>query len=291
MNRENKNFNSQEKLDITTEESFVHSNCNQSKEHTYNKKNEKKNKKIIVGFAIFALGLGSLPLVKSSLDSAKNDEFYNFNTNDKTPMKLNFSIKEGNSIRGRTSQEMREFYSKEGEEFLKTIYPESSDSDFALLTIGKSIDKELSNLKFTTIDNKKIKLKDLKGKKIILDFALSTCPSCQEEFNYFSSKDMENEDYEFLTIFPNHTTKEIKDTFKELNLKINTQHIVSSSGTDGLNFADLNITHVPSKIYISEDGIVTYVTTNTLSNDEVFDLHYERAYGNNEKLLDFVKKE
>ena len=250
-------------------------------------KNNSSMKKIILGGCALALGVGAITLPKL-LNNNYEDEFEDFIVSDSKAVDLSFTIKDGDTIRNRTAQEMREFYTPEGEEFIKTIYPETSDSDLALVTIGKSISKEFSDIEFITANNEKVQLKNLKGKKVILDFALTTCPSCQEEFTYLSKKDF-NEDEIFLHIFPRSTTEEIKETYKELNIEFSSNHIVSSTGMNNLTFEDFNITHVPTKIYINEEGIVTYVTTNTLSDNETYELHYDRAFGEGEKVLDFLK--
>lgn len=242
---------------------------------------------ILLGGCALAIGLGALSLVTMTKNN-NSSEFENFIIKDSESVNLEFTIKEGDSERNRTAQEMREFYTPQGEEFIKTLYPESSDSDLALLTIGKSITNELSNIEFTTADNTKVSLKNLKGKKIILDFALTTCPSCQEELTYLSTK-ATNENEVLLHIFPRSNTEEIKSTYKDLNIKFDNTKIISSTGMNNLTFEDFNITHVPTKIYINEEGIVTYITTNTLSDEEVYNLHYDRAFGDGEKVLDYLK--
>lgn len=243
-------------------------------------------KNIVIGGCILALGLGALALTQIS-NNSQGGEFEDFVINNSKTVDLEFTIKDDDIERNRTSQEMREFYTPEGEEFIKTLYPDTSDSDFALVTVGKSISKEFSNIEFTTASNEKVKLENFKGKKIILDFALTTCPSCQEELSYLSTKSL-NEDEVLLHIFPRNTTEEIKKVYKDLGIEFDNKNIVSSTGMNGLTFEDFNITHVPTKIYINEDGIVTYISTNTLSDNETYDLHYDRAFGEGKKMLDFL---
>lgn len=250
-------------------------------------KNNNSKKKMILGGCALAIGLGALSLTQLS-NNKYEDEFEDFIVSDSEAVDLEFTIKDGDSIRNRTPQEMREFYTPEGEEFIKTLYPDTSDSDLALVTIGKSISKELSDIEFITTNNEKVKLKNLKGKRVILDFALTTCPSCQEEFTYLSTRDT-SENEVFLHLFPRNSTEEIKQIYKDLNIEFSSSHTISSTGMNNLSFEDFNITHVPTKIYINEEGIVTYVTTNTLSDNETYELHYDRAFGEGEKVLDFLK--
>lgn len=269
-------------LDLKQEDQEKIDNANLEDESVKMHKDKKINPKktILIGGCVLAVGLGYIMLEnKSNTQNNTEGEFEDFYVKEMNPVELDFNNK--------TAQEMREYYTLEGEEYIKKIYPNSEDSDLALLTIGKSTEKEFSNIKFTTTSNKEISLKELKGKRIILDFALSSCPSCREEFELFSKNNAEDDIV--LHIFPNDTTEEIKSVFKEENVQFNEEHTVSLTGMNNLSFDDFNITHVPTKIYINEEGIVTYVTTNTISDEELYKLHYDRAFGDGEKMLDFLK--
>lgn len=203
---------------------------------------------------------------------------------------LSFEIEDNGKIRNRTAKEMREFYTPEGEEFIKALYPDIKDSDFALLNIGKTIQNELSEVEFLTTTNETIKLKDLKGKRVILDFALTTCPSCKEELNYMATRENNTDNNDiFLHIFPRSTTEEIKNILKESNIDLDLSKVISSTGMNNLTFEDFSITHVPAKLFINENGVVTYVTTNSILDEELYNLHYERAFGDKQKVLDFLK--
>lgn len=266
----------------------IESNLEENKSEFKSSNNKNKKIAIMTGCALlFGVGAISTGCV-SDVNDSKSD--INNSENETQSSTLEFTIEEDGVERDRTAEEMREFYTPEGEEFIKAIYPDSTDSDLALLNIGRSIEKELSNIEFITASDKKVSLKDLKGKKVILDFALTTCPSCKEEFEYLSTKEM-NKNEVLLHIFPRSTTEEIKDVFKELGIKFNAEHTVSTTGMNNLGFEDFNVTHVPTKLFINEEGIITYVTTDTLLNDETYSLHYERAYGEGEKLLDYLKNE
>lgn len=271
MEKDNKDKNPiEENLDISSED--------QTLEVDSKKLNIKKL--CLVGGCILAVGAGAIFLSgKSPNSTVEDEEFQEFSVAE-TPVKLNFKNK--------TAEDMREYYTLEGEEFIKRMYPDSDDSNFALLTVGKSIDKDLSKVKFTTADNTEIYLKDLKGKRVILDFAMTSCPNCRNEYEFLSTKKM-GENEVFLHIFPQDTTEDIKKSFGEANLEFRADHTVSFSGMNNLGFEDFKVTHVPSKIYINEEGIVTYVTTNTLTDDEIYKLHYDRAFGEQEKMLDFLK--
>ena len=239
--------------------------------------NKKNNKKIL---------LLSIPVILIGGVACANL----FNKSDIQQEVTLIKIKDNGEVRNRTAKEMREFYTPEGEEFIKALYPDIKDSDFALLNIGKTIEKELSNIEFLTTTNETVKLKDLKGKRIILDFALDTCPSCKEELTYMSNRKIdENSNDVFLHIFPRSTTEDIKNTIKELNINLDMSKVVSATGMNNLTFEDFSITHVPAKLFINEDGVVTYVSTNSILDEELYNLHYERAFGDKQKVLDFLK--
>lgn len=280
------NINTNKEENVENNENIEIDNQEEEADIKESKKKYSKNK-IILGGCVLALGLGTLAFSQLSNHDVE-EEFEDFIVNNSETVKLDFTIEDDGTTRNRTPQEMREFYTPQGEEFIKTLYPDSSDSDLALVTIGKSIFNEFSNVEFTTADNKEIKLKNLKGKKIILDFALTSCPNCQEEFNYLSKKDTDK-DTILLRIYPLDNTEAIKQIHKDLGLDFVSNNTVSKTGMNKLTFEDFNITHVPTKIYINEEGIVSYITTNSLLDDETYQLHYDRAFGNSEKVLDYLK--
>ena len=281
----NLDFNSHKEDDLLRREIYfnldIESNNNKDIDDNKIKNTNPKNKKKLMLLGLIALLIIALVSFSSML--------FKSNPDSENESLLTFTIEENGVERNRTASEMREFYTPEGEEFIKAIYPDSKDSDLALLNVGKSIYEEFSEVEFLKANNEVVKLKNLKGKKIILDFALTTCPSCQEELSYLSTKEI-SDDEVVLHIFPRSTTEEIKNTYKELSIEFNSEHIVSSTGMNGLTFEDFNITHVPTKIFINEDGIVTYVTTNSILDEQGYSHHYERAFGDTVKMLDFLKK-
>ena len=262
--------------------------CNNNETNLLESENKNKKtdfkKNLLIGGCAIALGIGGVAIYNQSNHQEEeviDKTFEDFPINN-TPVTLDFTNK--------SADEMKNYYTLEGEEYIKKIYPDSVDSEFALLTVGKSIEKELSHVNLKTLNNEEISLKDLKGKRIIIDFALRDCGNCQDEFEFISKKE-KSENEVFLHIFPNDSTQEIKNTFNEFNLQINEEHTISLTGMNNLTFSDFSVTHVPSKIYINEDGIVSYVTTDVISTQELYELHYNRAFGEGEKMLDFLKNE
>lgn len=190
----------------------------------------------------------------------------------------------------KTSNDMRSYYTNEGQEFIKKMLPDSISSDFALLNVGKRLDKELKDFTFTTINNKEIKLKDLKGKKVLIDFALTTCGSCESELNFLSSYNFDKENIEYIHIFPRDNTSNVKDFYNKTGSKLKEDHIVSETGLNGFKLDDLSITNVPSKIFIDENGIIQYAFADAITDEETLQLHLERAFNPNiPKMLDYLK--
>lgn len=214
----------------------------------------------------------------SSVNISNDDSLSKFNIN------MDFTNK--------TSNDMREYYINEGQEFIKKILPDSISSDFALLNVGKQLDKELKDIKFTTINDKEISLKDLKGKKVLIDFALTTCGTCGKELNFMSSYDFEKESIEYIHVYPRDNTSSIKSFYTKTNSKLNEDHIVSETGLNGFRLDDLSITNVPSKIFIDENGIIQYAVVEAITDKETLQLHLERAFeSDTPKILDYLKDE
>lgn len=233
--------------------------------------------------ALSCVGIASVVIINNknyNNNTQVNTNITENNTNDK--VKLDFSASE--------SKEMRKFYTLEGQEFIKKILPESISSDFALFNVGKSLDNELKDIKFTTINNKEISLKDLKGKKIFIDFALTTCGTCINELNFISSHNFKDDNIEYIHVFPRDTTANIKKLYKDSKLKLKEDSIVSETGLNGFEIGDLNITNVPAKIFIDENGIVQYAVVSGVNDKETLDLHLERAFDPSvPKILDYLK--
>lgn len=238
-----------------------------------------KNKLVIPSLIIGGIiGGCGLYLAYDKVTNVKDTELEEFIVESKK-VELEFENK--------TASDMRNFYNAQGQEFIKKIYPSSIASDFALLNVGKSIEKELSNIKFTTVSNKEMKLSDLKGKKIVLSFALTTCDNCQKEIEFISNYDFK--DAIFLHVFPINTTSEISYTYKHYNGKYDEDKIVSITGLNGFELSDISLTNVPTKMFINEEGIVTYTCVSGNSDKETLDLHMDRAFGTGEKMLDYLK--
>lgn len=238
-------------------------------------------KNMIIGGSIL---LGSVAVI-ASIPLIQNNQESNV-TEDASSNIVDFKL----DFKNKTSEEMRQYYTAEGQEFIKKILPDSLSSDFALLNVGKQLNKEMKNIKFTTANNKEIKLKDLKGKKVLLDFALTSCNVCEAETKFMSNYDFKKEGIEYLHVFPRDNTSDIKKLFDRADGKFDENHIVSATGLNGFELEDLSITNVPSKIFIDENGIVQYAYVGAFTDKETLQLHLERAFDKEmPKMLDYLK--
>ena len=239
------------------------------------------NKKLLLAGACV---IGSIATIGVILSTNSNKDTNNVVSEESSNNKvtLNFEFND--------SQDMRKFYSLEGQEFIKKMLPDSISSDFALFNVGKSLDKELKDVKFTTINNKEIALKDLKGKKIFIDFALASCSTCMDELDFIGSHNFKDDDIEYIHVFPRDTTANIKSLYKNSGVKLKEDHIVSETGLNGFELDDLKITNVPAKIFIDENGIVQYAFVGGINDKETLQLNLERAFDESiPKMLDFLK--
>jgi peroxiredoxin len=245
-------------------------------------KSNKNNKK---GLYIGALGVALCAGAGVFYNSANktNKEYENsIEVIENSTVELDFTNK--------TSMQMRDYYTLEGEEFIKKIFPDSLSSDFALLNVGKSVDKELKDVVFTTVDNTEIKLSDLKGKKVVIDFAMASCSVCQGELEFMSNYDYKSEDIEYLHLFPLDSTPDVKTMFDENNGKYDKKHIVSQTGLNGFTIEDVGITNVPAKLFIDENGVIQYAYVGGFNDKETMELHLDRAFGKDTpKMLDFLR--
>jgi thiol-disulfide isomerase/thioredoxin len=190
----------------------------------------------------------------------------------------------------KTAMNMRDYYTKEGEEFIKKILPDSTASDFALLNVGKTLDNELKDIVFTTVDNTEIKLADLKGKKVVIDFAMTSCGTCQGELSFMSHYDYKSKGIEYIHVFPLDATSAVKNAYDGYDGKYDKSHIVSQTGLNGFTIEDLSITNVPAKIFIDENGVVQYAFVGGFNDEETMELHLERAFDESvPKILSFLK--
>lgn len=243
------------------------------------------NRKNITVYGSILLGsvaiIASIPMLQNRQEVEAEVE--KDNSSETINLKLDFKNK--------TSEDMRNYYTDEGQEFIKKILPDSISSDFALLNVGKQLNKEMKDITFTTVNNTEVKLKDLKGKKILIDFALTSCGTCEAETKFMSNYNFKGEKIEYLHVFPRDNTSEIKSLFEKVGAKYDENHIVSATGLNGFEFDDLSITNVPAKIFIDEQGIVQYAYVGGFNDEETLQLHLERAFDKEiPKMLDYLKQ-
>ncbi len=124
--------------------------------------------------------------------------------------------------------------------------------DFHIRTINnKMIGKALPDFTFTDLDDKIVKLADLKGKPIILNLWFVECPPCIAEMPTLNSikERYKNTDIQFLSI-----TYESKEKVKDFIKRTNINYRIIPNIGNYYKFLDSNF---PQTIFVNRDGIIT----------------------------------
>lgn len=112
-----------------------------------------------------------------------------------------------------------------------------------------AIDFELDKL-----SGEKVKLSDLKGKYVVLNFFTVDCPYCVREMPYFikASEDYKDKGIEILFIDSGNSPKDVKSFVEESKLNID-----PALDTNGEVFYKYSLRGVPTTIFIDKDGNIT----------------------------------
>ncbi|MFJ8531397.1 TlpA family protein disulfide reductase [Bacillus sp. NPDC094106] len=177
-------------------------------------------------------------------------------------------------------------YTEKGMNEFKRNFPDKLAMDFALTSIGKDApDFEYKNIKGETV-----KLSELKGKKVVLDFMRNDCPVCKESLPTVTKMKETYKDVVFLPIFPKDSKEEIEKFFKDLNLEVNENSVAGKDNGENLSIVkNYNLKLVPSFIFIDEFGKISYTWIGS-TDEKIFKDTMDTAFGK-KKLYDFVKTE
>lgn len=177
-------------------------------------------------------------------------------------------------------------YSEKGMNEFKRNFPDKLAMDFALTSIGKTApDFEYKNIKGETV-----KLSELKGKKVVLDFMRDDCPVCKESSPTVAKVKESYKDAVFLPIFPKDSKEDVEKFFKDLNLEVNENSIAGKDNGDNLSIVkNYNLKLVPSFVFIDESGKISYTWIGS-TDEKIFKDTMDTAFGKN-KLYDLVKTE
>lgn len=148
---------------------------------------------------------------------------------------------------------------------LDAYYQDDEQREYVAQYIGeKAPDFELVNM-----DGDKVSLKDYKGKNVILEIAMTSCPYCQQiesELVDFRKEIEKMEGIEFVQVFPDDNIKEVEKYVKEFD-GIKTKHTLTGEEENEI-FADYDTYAVPSFYFINEEGTIEFIHLGSL-NEQV----------------------
>lgn len=146
------------------------------------------------------------------------------------------------------------------------------DSTVKLLNIGDPMpDLEFSNV--INNDGKKIRLSDLRGKAVLLDFWATWCTPCIKSFPKMDSLQMQFKDDLVILPITHEDYETVNKAFTRLeNLKISKLPLVYSTSLDNY-FAFRMIPHV---IWINKEGKISAMTDNNPVTSENVSMLVER---------------
>lgn len=130
------------------------------------------------------------------------------------------------------------------------------------------IGKASPDFNVTDLNGKEIKLSDLKGKRVILDFWATWCPPCKKEIPHFIKLRSETDPNQLVIIGISSEPNEILKKFVSEN-KIN----YSIASSENLPPPYDNIMSIPTTFFIDRNGIIK----NILSGYHDFDVLHENA--------------
>lgn len=126
--------------------------------------------------------------------------------------------------------------------------------------------KAAPEIEVTTLDGKTLKLSELKGRRVVLDFWATWCPPCRMEIPHFVQLSKENPADQLLIV---GISSEDGDTLRDFAQKNGVNYPMASKDDEDLPEPYSLIRAIPTTFFIDRNGIIQNVEVGYTDLDEL----------------------